>query len=57
VVKVGCDGSLFKKHPKMAKMINAYANAFSPNKKTEVFLADQGSGIGVAMIAATISQL
>ena len=54
VVKVGCDGSLYKKHPKMARMINAYVAAFSPNKKAEVFSADQGSGIGVAMIAATV---
>ena len=54
VVKVGCDGSLYKKHPKMARMINAYVSVLSPNKKAEVFSADQGSGIGVAMIAAAV---
>jgi len=54
VVKVGCDGSLFRKHPKMSTLVNSFVNAFSPEKIVEVFSAEQGSGIGVAMIAATV---
>lgn len=54
VVKIGCDGSLYKKHPKMARLINAYVKEFSPSKEASVFSADQGSSIGVALIAATV---
>lgn len=54
VVKIGCDGSLYRKHPKMAKLINAYVRTFSPEKEASVFAADQGSSIGVALIAATV---
>ena len=54
VVKVGCDGSLFRKHPKMDRLINSYLKALCPNTKAKVFDAEQGSSIGVAMIAAAV---
>lgn len=52
VVKVACDGSLFKKHPKMDRLINSYLTRMCPHKETKVFLADNGSSIGAAIIAA-----
>ncbi|KAI2798167.1 hypothetical protein BLOT_013285 [Blomia tropicalis] len=53
-VKFACDGSLFKKHPKMERLINSYLSVMCPNRKVVVFSADQGSGIGAAMLAAVV---
>lgn len=52
VVKVAADGSLFKKHPRIAQLINVYLANFCPGQRTEVFLADGGSALGSLLLAA-----
>lgn len=54
VVNVACDGSLFRKHPKVGRLVNAYLGALSPATKAKVFDADQASSVGVAFMAAVV---
>lgn len=51
-MKVAVDGSLFKKHPRMATLINGLLAALCPTKKVECFNADGASLTGAAMLAA-----
>lgn len=54
VVKVGVDGSLFRKHPKMAKLLKAVLGQMCPGRKVELFEAEEGSSIGAALLAAVV---
>ena len=56
VVRCAIDGSLYKKHPKMKKLLNDFVTELVPNKKIEIFLADGGSGKGSAFIAAVAAK-
>ena len=56
VVRCAIDGSLYKKHPKMRKLLDDFVAELAPNKKIEIFLADGGSGKGSAFIAAVAAK-
>ncbi|XP_054156518.1 hexokinase-1-like [Oppia nitens] len=52
-IRVAIDGSFYKKHPKLHTLITDFIVELVPNnKKVELFLADDGSGKGSALIAA-----
>lgn len=52
IVKVCVDGSLYKKHPRMDSLLNRYLAQLCPHKQVKVFLAEGGSAIGAALLAA-----
>ena len=56
LVRCAIDGSLYKKHPKMRKLLDDFVAELAPNKKIEIFLADGGSGKGSAFIAAVAAK-
>jgi len=51
-VKIAVDGSLYKKHPKLHTLITDFIAQLLPHRKVQLFLADDGSGKGSALVAA-----
>ncbi|XP_054157649.1 hexokinase-2-like [Oppia nitens] len=53
-IRVAIDGSFYKKHPKLHTLITDFIAELVPidDKKVELFLADEGSGKGSALVAA-----
>ena len=51
-VRVAIDGSLYKKHPKLHRLITDFIHELIPDHKVELFSADEGSSKGSALIAA-----
>ena len=54
MVKVGVDGSLFRKHPKMATLLKTILGQMCPGRAVELFDAEEGSSIGAALLAAVV---
>ncbi len=63
VVKIACDGSLYKYHPKLHKLMSDFMNELvklnenNVNKKVMFFEAEGGSGIGAALTAAVAGKI
>ncbi|CAG2108517.1 unnamed protein product [Medioppia subpectinata] len=56
MVRIAADGSPYKKHPKLHKLITDFISELIPNRKFELFLAEDGSGKGSAFIAAVAAK-
>ncbi|CAG2119311.1 unnamed protein product, partial [Medioppia subpectinata] len=56
MVRIAIDGSLYKKHPKLHKLMTDFIGELIPNRKFELFLAEDGSGKGSAFIAAVAAK-
>ncbi|CAG2115143.1 unnamed protein product, partial [Medioppia subpectinata] len=56
MVRIAIDGSLYKKHPKLHKLMTDFISELIPNRKFELFLAEDGSGKGSAFIAAVAAK-
>jgi hexokinase len=55
-VTVAFDGSLYKYHPRMKKMIEDYITVLAPGRKFNLILAEDGSGKGAGLVAAVASK-
>jgi len=56
-VTIAVDGSLYKLHPRLATLINKYIQEYSPGRKFNLLLAEDGSGKGAGLTAAIALKL
>jgi hexokinase len=63
LVKIACDGSLYKYHPKLHKLMTGYMNELvkmsekNSNKRVEFFPALGGSANGAGLVAAVVDRI
>lgn len=55
-VTVALDGSLYKYHPRMKKLLEDYVALLSPGRKFQLILAEDGSGKGSGLVAAVVEK-
>jgi len=54
---IAVDGSLFKLHPRLSALMERAITALAPGKQFTLFLAEDGSGKGAALVAAVAKRL
>ncbi|XP_045518979.1 hexokinase-2-like isoform X1 [Pieris brassicae] len=54
---VAVDGSVFKRHPRIAKLMNKYISLLAPKHKFTLLGAEDGSGKGSALTAAIAARV
>ena len=54
---IAVDGSVYKYHPKMHKLMTDFIGEMIPGKKFKMILAEDGSGKGAGLVAAVAMKL
>ena len=54
---IAVDGSVYKKHPKMHKLMTNFIGQLAPGIKFKMILAEDGSGKGAGLVAAVAMKL
>lgn len=54
MVKIAIDGSLYRKHPKLKRLLTDFISALAPGRKFDHFLAEDGSGKGAGLVVAAM---
>ncbi|KAI1286801.1 Hexokinase HKDC1 [Halotydeus destructor] len=55
-VTVAFDGSLYKHHPRIKKLLVDYITALAPGRQFSLILAEDGSGKGSGLVAAVVDK-
>lgn len=53
-ISIAIDGSMYKKHPKLGKLMSDFINELAPGYNVSHFLAEDGSGKGAGLVVAAL---